>query len=550
MLKTFSQILTDNFSEQKALRSISIISGILFLSFLDNLPLKDWDEGTYALIAREIVRAGDWVYLKLPGEPFLMKPPLGMWLIAVSYTVGGIDEFTTRFPFAFLTALSVPILYLISRQLFNRHIPALFSTLGYITLLPIARHGRFAMLDGISITFFLISLFCLLKARKHREWLIGIGIMLGLVILTKGILGLVFGFIICLLVITFRQLNLLTSIYLWLGLIIGALPAIAWYAAQFQKYGDTFFQVHFQSQTFDRFSQAIEGHPGPIWFYMLDILEYAFPWWLFISGGLIWAWHCRTQIWSQFALITGGVYFIIVSVMQTKLPWYGLPVYPFLAIIVGAYLSEIWESKQPIYTRFRWGILVIASAIGILGCGYFAIVEKSFSLVIMSLALAGSTGRAAWLVKHRDRLFIPTLFVGIYLVFFAFMSSQSWAWEINNTFLVKPVAQLISSHASPGSILYTSWPDGRPSLDFYSDTRVLPAKIEDIPQKLAENKFVLIDRESMAQLSQSSYKILGSVDRFDLITGVQTMRSIQLNSNPDYQLSCTISPTSGKKSGI
>ena len=524
MLKTFSQILIDNFSEKKVLRSITIISGILFLSFLDNLPLKDWDEGTYALIAREIVRTGDWVYLQLPGEPFLMKPPLGMWLIAASYTVGGINEFTTRFPFAFLTALSAPSLYLISRQLFSRHIPALFSTLVYITLLPIARHGRFAMLDGISIIFFLIALSCLLKAREQRKWSIGIGIMLGLVVLTKGILGLVFGFIICLLIITFRQLNLLTSIYLWLGLIIGAIAPVAWYAAQFQKYGNTFFQVHFQSQTFDRFSQAIEGHPGPIWFYVLDILEYAFPWWLFLGGGLIWAWHCRTQIWSQFTLITGGFYFIIISVMQTKLPWYGLPVYPFLAIIVGAYLSEIWESKQLIYTRFRWGILVFASAIGILGCGYFAIVEKSFSLFIMCLVLAGSTWRAAYLVKHRDRLFIPTLFVGIYLVLFALMSSQSWAWEINNSFLVKPVAQLISRHASQGSIIYTSLASGRPSLNFYSDTRVLPAKIEDIPQKLAENKFVLIDRESRAKLSQISYKILGSIDQFDLITGIQIVR--------------------------
>jgi 4-amino-4-deoxy-L-arabinose transferase-like glycosyltransferase len=517
LLKTFIQICSDNFSEQKSLRSIAIISGILFLSFLDNLPLKDWDEGTYALIAREIVRTGDWVYLKLPGAPFLMKPPLGLWLIAASYTVGGISEFTTRFPFACLTALSVPTLYLISRQLFNRHIPALYSTLVYITLLPIARHGRFAMLDGISITFFLISLFCLLKARTQPVWSIGIGMMLGLVVLTKGILGLVFGFIIGLLIVAFRQFNLLTSIYLWLGIIIGALPATVWYAAQFQNYGNTFFQVHFQSQTFDRFSQAIEGHPGPIWFYALDILEYAFPWWLFLGSGLIWAWHCRTQIWSQFALITGGVYFIIVSVMQTKLPWYGLPVYPFIAIVIGADLAEIWEFKQPIYTRFRWGMLVFVSAVGSLGCGYFAIVEQSWSLVIMSLALAGSTGGAAWLIKRRDRLFIPTLFVGIYLVFFAFMSSQSWAWEINNAFLVKPVAQLISSHVSRGSMIYTSWPNERPSLDFYSDTRVIPTKIEDIPQQLAQHQFVLIDRASRDKLSPSSYKILGSADRFYLI---------------------------------
>ncbi len=517
MIEKVSHVLANLFSEQKALSSLLVISISLFLVFLGNMPLKDWDEATYALVAREIVRTGDWLYLKLPGEPFLLKPPLGMWLIATSYNLGGISEFTTRFPFACIAALGVPILYQIGRQLFDCQIPALFSALTYLTLLPIVRHGRFAMLDGISIAFFLIALLSLLKAKQHKIWAVGIGIMLGLVILTKGVLGLVFGFIIGGLIIANRQFELLKNIYLWLGIIFGSLPTLSWYAAQFNQYGDIFFKIHFQSQSLDRFSQAIEGHPGPIWYYAIDILEYTFPWWLFLGGGVIWAWHNRTRSWAKFAGICGGIFFVVVSIMQTKLPWYGLPVYPFLAIIVGAYLSEIWNLKIAVYTRFRWGMLIFVSVASILGCGYFAIAEKSLPLVLMSSILIITMGRSAWLVKHRDRSFILTLFVGMYLTFFALMSSESWAWEIHDAFPVRPVARLISSHVNRGSQVYTSWPNSRPSLDFYSDTKVIPTKIDDIIQKLAQNKFILIDKESQSQLGNSNYKIFGHTDRFYLI---------------------------------
>lgn len=516
-IEKFSKILADRFSEQKAFTSLLVIAEILFLSFLGNMPLKDWDEGTYAVIGREIVRTGNWLYLTLHGEPFLLKPPLGMWSIAASYSIGGISEFTTRLPFATMTALGVPILYCIGRQLFDRQIPALFSALIYLTLLPIARHGRFAMLDGISITFFLIALLCLLKTRQQKIWASGIGITIGLVILTKGILGLVFAVIIGIIIIANRQLKILKNIYLWLGIILGLLPAVVWYAAQFAKYGNTFLQVHFQSQSFDRFSQAIEGHPGPIWYYAIDLIEYSFPWWLLLSGGMIFAWHHRSQSWAKFTAIGGGIYFMVVSIMQTKLPWYGLPVYPFFALLTGAYLSEIWYQRQPVYTKFRWIMLNLASIISILGCGYFSVVEKSLSLVVMSIILAISMGRAAWLVKQRNREFIPTLFIGMYLTFFSLISSQSWAWEINDAFPVPPVARLISSHVDRNGKIYTSFPNGRPSLDFYSDTQVIPTKLTDLSQKLAQNKFVLIDRDSRSLLGNRDYKILGSADRFDLI---------------------------------
>jgi 4-amino-4-deoxy-L-arabinose transferase-like glycosyltransferase len=516
-------------AERHPISILIILSLLMWLIFLGNVPLKDWDEGTYALIAREIIRTGDWMYLKIQGDPFLLKPPLGMWAIAFAYQIGGINEFMTRLPCAILTAIGVPILYQISCLLFERKTPALLSALVYLTLLPVVRHGRLAMLDGMSITFWLLSLLCLLQACQDRRWSIGIGLMLGLITLTKGLLVIAFGLIILLILIANRQIYLLKSPYLWLGLIIGQIPAISWYLAQFHKYGDTFIQIHFVSQSFDRLSQSVEDHQGPIWFYAFDIIEYTFPWLLFIPGGIALAWSKSQQNWARFTLIGGVVYFTIVSLMKTKLAWYIMPVYPFLAIFAGAYLSLIWQREKPVYTNARFGWLLFAALTGVFGCGYFGIVERNLILVIMSLSLTICMGSAAILVKQRNRLFIPVLFVGMYLILFALMSSQSWIWELNDDFRVRPVGELIHQYVARDSRVYSSLPGGRPSLDFYSEARIEPTKLEQLPKLLAEHQPILIDRQLLLkstslpenQQLKTPYRILGQVERFVLIKSRQ-----------------------------
>jgi len=76
------------FREKEWLFSLLVISLILWLIFLGNSPLRDWDEGTVAQVAREIWRAPlgsmHWLYPTLGGEPYHNKPPLIHLLIAWS----------------------------------------------------------------------------------------------------------------------------------------------------------------------------------------------------------------------------------------------------------------------------------------------------------------------------------------------------------------------------------------------------------------------------------------------------------------------------------
>jgi 4-amino-4-deoxy-L-arabinose transferase-like glycosyltransferase len=505
--------------------------GLLFASlflwviFLGNLPLRDWDEGTIAQVAREIYRnpfeTMVWLYPTLGGEPYHNKPPLIHWLIAVAYSLGGVNEWTTRLPSAILTALGVPLLYLVGNLVFNQHLPALFTALVYMTMLPVVRHGRLAMLDGAVMTFFLLLLLCILKSRQQRIYALGIGMSLGLITMTKGMIVLLLGGIASLFILVNRQFYLFKSLYFWLGILLGsALPA-AWYIAQWQHYGENFLQINFQSQTFARLVESVEGNSGPIWYYLLEIIKYGFPWLLFLPGGLYLAWKKRHTTWGCLILVGTIVYFVTISLMSTKLPWYVMPIYPFLALAIGVNLSKIWQEgkfKVKFPVKFLGGFLIFLMVAGLGGCVYFILADPQPALILMSMVLAVSMGFAGWLVFQRNRKFIPVLFGGMYLVLLLLMSSTSWIWELNEVFAVKPVATLIRQHLPPGTTIYTSFGYSRPSLDFYCDCKVIAVPVEGLQEMWSKKSYFLLDSETWEKMNLDQGKILGEVNGFNLIS--------------------------------
>ncbi|AFY49980.1 PMT family glycosyltransferase, 4-amino-4-deoxy-L-arabinose transferase [Nostoc sp. PCC 7524] len=508
------------FRDKEWLLSLFVLSLLLWLICLGDSPLRDWDEGTIAQVAREIWRANfgswRWLYPTLAGEAYHNKPPLIHLLIAWTYSLGGVNELTTRLPSAVLTSLGVPLLFLVGRLSFNSSLPALFTALVYLTMLPVVRHGRLAMLDGAIITFFLVVFWCLLKARHQPRYALGVGLGLGLITLTKGMIVLLLGGIAGLFVLVNKQFNLLKNPYLWTGMCLGNLPAIAWYVAQWLHYGSSFLQINLQSQTFNRLIESVEGNSGAPWYYLIEILKYGFPWLLFLPGGLYLAWKKRHTTWGCLVLVGTIVYLGTISVMNTKLPWYVMPIYPFLALATGAKLADIWQHGY-FKTRIWTVLFIVFSIAGLGGCVYFAMSDPQPVLIVMSLVLAISMSIIAWLVNRSDRRFIPMLFTGMYVVLILLMSSQSWIWELNEAFPVKPVAELIRAHVSPGTQIYTSFAYSRPSLDFYCDCIVQPTNNSELPQIWANKSYLLLNNQTLNSINLTSSKFLGTAEEYTLI---------------------------------
>jgi 4-amino-4-deoxy-L-arabinose transferase-like glycosyltransferase len=545
--------------------TLGLLAAAIFLFALNlgNLPLRDWDEGIAGQVAREMWRGEwNWLYPTIGGIPYLNKPPLVHWLMALCFGVGGVNEWTARLAPAMLTATSVPLVYLIGRELFRERLSAIFSALVCLTLLPVVRHGRLAMLDGAVLCFLLIMMWCVLRSRRDLRYALGAGLGLGLICLTKGVLlGLLLGAI-AFFFLLWDTPRLLTSRYLWTGIAIGFLPVIAWYAAQFLHYGQEFLSANLLDQSLRRVWEPVGNHKGPFWYYLLEILESAWPWQLFWFLGLRLAIENRNFAWGKLVLVWSGVYLVAISAMNTKLPWYVLPIYPAFALVVGHYLAEVWQTNyvrstisykqqeagkgqspsiSPTPYSFRlssspslplpfslWPFFVLLCGVSVAVSLYFSgfvkmggnfgPVELDLQLVLIAFSLTMAT--TAMLLQQQDRHFILILFWGTYISLLLLVISNHWVWELAEDYPVKPVAEIVRTGTTVGQEVLTSHRYPRPSLNFYSDRRVIPTKPEQLKEvwETSPQPYFLLDRSALNKLGLENVKVIKTTGNWFLVT--------------------------------
>jgi 4-amino-4-deoxy-L-arabinose transferase-like glycosyltransferase len=165
----------------------------IFLLGLGSPALYDPHESLYAEIAREMVVRGDWLTPHLNGTRYLDKPPLFYWLIAVSYTVFGVSEFSARLPIALAGLGGVLVTWGIGRHLFDGRSGALAglvltTSVGYFVF------SRQLLPDMVFACFTTLSFYAFLCAaeegRAREPWSLLAYLCLALAVMTKGFVGL------------------------------------------------------------------------------------------------------------------------------------------------------------------------------------------------------------------------------------------------------------------------------------------------------------------------------------------------------------------------
>ena len=534
----------DSLTDKLWMLALLLAAVLIFGLNLGGVALRDWDEGIAAQVSREIWRGNlNWLYPTIGSMPYLNKPPLVHWLIGLCFRAGGVSELTARLVPAMLTAASVPLLYAIGRELFVQRSIAIFSALVYLTLLPVVRHGRLAMLDGAVLCFLVASMWCLLRSRRDLRYALGAGIGFGLICLTKGVmLGLLLGAI-GFVFLVWDTPRLLTSGYLWGGLAIGTLPVAAWYFAQWLHYGQDFINANLVNQSFRRIWEPVGNHKGAPWYYLLKILESAWPWQLFYLQGLRLSWENRNFPGPKLVLVWTGVYLLAISVMNTKLPWYVLPVYPAFAIAVGSYLAEVWDQmwlpeepiKDEVEEHFNAisllphpAILAVIAVVAIVGCAYFSglvrfggqIVQPQRDLQLMLMFVVLTMTLAAVLLHRKDRQFILVLIWGTYVTLLVFVASDNWVWELAEDYPVKPIAEIVRQGTPAGKEVFTSHKLPRPSLNFYSQRQVIVADSETLKQKWQSlpQPYFLLEKPVLKHLALENAEVVKTADDWVLVT--------------------------------
>ena len=498
---------------------------LLFGINLGSPPLLDGSEGVVALSAREIgrtpIEAWHWLNLTLTSQPALEAPLLLQALIAGAYKLGGFNEWTTRLPGAILCALSVPLLYGIGREIFPSRQSALFSSLIYLTLLPVVCWGRVASVDGAALCFVMLMMWSVLRSRRDLRWSLAVGMGLGLIALSKGILIGLLLLGVALVFLAWDTPRLLSSVYWWTGLLLGSAPGVGWYALWLLQNHHP-ISKELVNSSLSRLWAPTTPPRNLVWYYLAQIVKFSVPWLLFWPSGLRLAWENRNWGWAKLVLVWAGGYVLANLVLVNQLPWYVLPIYPALALAAGAYLGEVWNwPSRRLYPRF-WSIGLIVLALSAIAAtlvfGVLPLTDRSLSVIFASVALTMII--AAALVARRDLQFIPILFWGTYVSLLLFMTSPYWIWELENPYPVKEIAAILQRGTPEHQTIYASFSSERPSLKFYSERQVMPASTAKLKQHWRQDKppYLLLDTQTFEQLKLEPARRVGQTPGWVLIT--------------------------------
>ena len=129
-----------NIIEYVTIILISILAFSVIFNNLGTSTFFDWDESHYGEVALEILKTGDWIMLKYAEQPD-SKPPLGAWLIAISFKIFGINEFALRFWSAFLGAETVVLVYFFGSEIKNE-CTGIFSAIFLLICASIAKSSN------------------------------------------------------------------------------------------------------------------------------------------------------------------------------------------------------------------------------------------------------------------------------------------------------------------------------------------------------------------------------------------------------------------------
>lgn len=273
---------------------ITLLGALLFIPFLGNVHLFDWDEINFAECAREMVVTGDYSTVQIGFLPFWEKPPLFIWMQALSMKTFGITEFAARFPNAICGILSLLVIYKLGRRIYDDKF-ARYWTIAYAASLLPNFYFHSGIIDPWFNLFIFLSIYqfalytndypSLSTQNLLNKRIIWSAFFISLAVLTKGPVALlVFG--LCFLWQRFRNRKPVMS---WAHFILFAgisliVPGI-WFVSLALN-GKGHLVVEFILYQMRLFSTEDAGHGGSFFYHWIVLLIGCFPASVFAIGAM------------------------------------------------------------------------------------------------------------------------------------------------------------------------------------------------------------------------------------------------------------------------
>ncbi|MBW4608295.1 MAG: glycosyltransferase family 39 protein [Hassallia sp. WJT32-NPBG1] len=371
---------------------------------LGSIGLIDETEPLFAEASRQMFVTGDWITPFFNGQTRFDKPALIYWCQAIAYAIIGVNEWAVRLPSA-IAALAVISLsfytlqWYLARQDELEHISRptrrwLTAALGaaIMALTPeMIAWGRTGVSDMLLTGCIATALLCFFLGYASKgegkkvisnlssqsllpnKWYLAFYVLIAGAILTKGPVGIVLpGLIIAAFLLYVGSLReVLQEMRFFMGMLIVFGLSAPWYVLVIWRNGWNYINSFFGYHNLERFTEVVNGHRGPWYFYFLVVLLGFAPYSVYLPVAIArlkfwqikyWRSQERSQQLGLFAFVWFVGIFSFFTIAVTKLPSYVLPLMPAAAILVTLLWSDFFLDKQ---TRGQGGQEKISSLSGL-----------------------------------------------------------------------------------------------------------------------------------------------------------------------------------------
>lgn len=321
-------------------RILIIVSALLlFVPFLGSVHLFDWDEINFAECAREMIVTGNYFSVKINFQPFWEKPPLFIWMQALSMNIFGINEFAARLPNAICGVITLLVLFNIGRKVYDERFGLLWALVYAGSFLP-----HFYFKSGIIDPWFNLFIFSgiyffiVFTNQKSNKTLLFAALLIGLGVLTKGPVAVLI-FALCVgtywMIRRFKPIVSIRQIFMYALVLI--FIGGSWFL-MLALTGNTDIIKEFFVYQIRLFSTRDSGHGGSFFYHWIILLIGCFPASIlalraFRSNVSDTPYQKHVKLWM---MILFWVVLLLFSIVKTKIVHYSSLCY-FPLTFLGAY---------------------------------------------------------------------------------------------------------------------------------------------------------------------------------------------------------------------
>ena len=343
---------------------LTLLTLAMVLPGLSTLPVIDRDEARFAQASVQMAESDDLLNIRFQDEARNKKPAAAYWaqtaMIKTFSRDGERRIWAQRIPSVLAALVTILALYWGGARMVGREAAIIAAALLATTTIFVFE-GHIAKTDALLCASTTLIFACLGRLRHmpgpREVWVFWI--TLGLSILIKGPIGpLLVVFTLSSLWIWEKNFSWTRPLLNWGAICVFVLIWLPWAIAMYVVTDGAFYTESLGQDLGGKIVSGQEGHGAVPGFQSLTIWAALWPASLFLLPGIAYAIKSvrsggdETIMQAMRLIFCWAIpFWLLIEIMPTKLPHYGLPVFPALCLMIGA--AIIAMSKTAGYAKTR-----------------------------------------------------------------------------------------------------------------------------------------------------------------------------------------------------